>query len=113
MNQFLTEGKFMCPNDADTINVETIEEGDIGLKPLKGQNLTVHYTGWLKNSGKKFDSSRDKNKPFHFVLGEGKVIRGWEKLFPDMTLGSRVKVIIPPNMAYRSNGMGHAIPECA
>ena len=80
----------------DKMQIETIQEGD-GIKPLKGQNMTVHYTGWLKSNGEKFDSSRDRDGPFHFTVGEGQVIRGWDKLLlQTMSLGSRVKATIPP-----------------
>ena len=78
------------------MQIETIQEGD-GTKPLKGQNITVHYTGWLKNNGEQFDSSRDRNEAFHFTVGEGQVIRGWDQLLlQTMSLGSRVKATIPP-----------------
>ena len=78
------------------MKIEKIQEGD-GTKPVKGQNLTVHYIGWLKSNGDKFDSSRDRNRTFHFAVGESQVIRGWDKLLlQNMSLGSRVKATIPP-----------------
>ena len=77
------------------MKITILKEGD-GNTPVKGQNVTVHYTGWLKKNGKKFDSSRDRNKEFHFVVGEGNVISGWDQLVQNMSLGSRVKATIPP-----------------
>ena len=80
----------------DKIQIENIQEGD-GTKPEQGQNITVHYTGWLKSNGEKFDSSRDRNEPFRFTVGVGQVIRGWDQLLlQTMSLGSRVKATIPP-----------------
>ena len=52
-----------------------VGEGDIAAA---GQRVTVHYTGWLTN-GSKFDSSKDRNDPFMFGLGQGQVIRGWDE----------------------------------
>uniref|UniRef100_A0A4X1TZP3 peptidylprolyl isomerase n=1 Tax=Sus scrofa TaxID=9823 RepID=A0A4X1TZP3_PIG len=46
--------------------------------PKKGQTCVVHYTGMLQN-GKKFDSSRDRNKPFKFRIGKQEVIKGFEE----------------------------------
>jgi hypothetical protein len=49
-----------------------------GAQPKPGQTVIVHYTGWLTN-GQKFDSSKDRNQPFSFVLGKGQVIKGWDE----------------------------------
>ncbi len=56
-----------------------------GAEAQAGQTVTVHYTGWLydesapDNKGEKFDSSLDRNEPFGFPLGGGRVIKGWER----------------------------------
>uniref|UniRef100_A0A2K6CW16 peptidylprolyl isomerase n=1 Tax=Macaca nemestrina TaxID=9545 RepID=A0A2K6CW16_MACNE len=60
------------------VQVETISPGDGRTFPKRGQTCVVHYTGMLED-GKKFDFSRDRNKPFKFMLGKQEVIRGWEE----------------------------------
>uniref|UniRef100_A0A6I8NCR3 peptidylprolyl isomerase n=1 Tax=Ornithorhynchus anatinus TaxID=9258 RepID=A0A6I8NCR3_ORNAN len=60
------------------VEVETISPGDGRTFPKKGQTCVVHYTGMLQN-GKKFDSSRDRNKPFRFKIGRQEVIKGFEE----------------------------------
>jgi FKBP-type peptidyl-prolyl cis-trans isomerase len=53
---------------------DTIEGN--GAEAKAGHFVTVHYTGWLTN-GSKFDSSKDRNDPFQFPLGQRHVIAGW------------------------------------
>ncbi|XP_063247894.1 peptidyl-prolyl cis-trans isomerase FKBP1B isoform X2 [Prinia subflava] len=60
------------------VEIETISPGDGRTFPKKGQTCVVHYTGMLQN-GKKFDSSRDRNKPFRFKIGRQEVIKGFEE----------------------------------
>ncbi len=83
-----------------------------GEEAQAGDRVTVHYTGYLM-SGKKFDSSVDRNEPFAFLLGAGQVIRGWEEGVASMRVGGKRKLIIPPSQAYGERGAGGVIPPNA
>ncbi len=88
-----------------------IKEGN-GETPEKGQTVVVHYTGSLAD-GTKFDSSRDRDRPFSFKLGEGQVIPGWEQGISTMKVGGRRQLIIPPELGYGQRGAGGVIPPNA
>lgn len=94
------------------VQVETISPGDGRTFPKRGQTCVVHYTGMLED-GKKFDSSRDRNKPFKFVLGKQEVIRGWEEGVAQMSVGQRAKLTISPDYAYGATGHPGIIPPNA
>jgi FKBP-type peptidyl-prolyl cis-trans isomerase FkpA len=83
-----------------------------GDEAKAGQTVEVHYTGWLKD-GTKFDSSKDRNKPFEFKLGAGKVIKGWDEGVAGMKVGGTRKLIIPPELGYGKRGYPGAIPPDA
>ena len=81
-----------------------IHEGEgEGAKP--GQNVRVHYTGFLSD-GKKFDSSRDRGQIFNFPLGKGNVIRGWDLGVEGMLPGEKRVLVIPPELGYGNRGGG-------
>lgn len=80
-----------------------------GDEAKAGHEVTVHYTGWLKN-GKKFDSSVDRGKPFVFPLGARKVIKGWDEGVAGMKVGGKRKLMIPPELGYGERGAGEDIP---
>ncbi|XP_068616071.1 peptidyl-prolyl cis-trans isomerase FKBP1B isoform X2 [Brachionichthys hirsutus] len=94
------------------VEVETIFAGDGETFPKKGQTCVVHYIGMLQN-GKKFDSSRDRNKPFKFNLGRLEVIKGWEEGVAQMSLGQRAKITCSPDLGYGTTGHPGVIPPNA
>ncbi len=83
-----------------------------GATAVKGQTVSVHYTGWLTN-GEKFDSSKDRNDPFQFPLGAGRVIRGWDEGVQGMKVGGTRRLTIPPQLGYGAAGAGGVIPPNA
>jgi FKBP-type peptidyl-prolyl cis-trans isomerase FkpA len=90
-----------------------------GAEAQSGKPVVVHYTGWLYDpaqpggKGAKFDSSLDRNVPFGFVLGAGKVIKGWDEGVVGMKVGGERTLIIPPDMGYGARGAGGVIPPNA
>lgn len=90
----------------------SIDHPGTGASPSAGQIVSVHYTGWLTN-GTKFDSSRDRGKPFEFPLGQGRVIRGWDEGVAAMKMGEKRTLVIPANLGYGDRGAGGIIPPNA
>ena len=87
-----------------------------GSEAEAGQNVAVHYTGWLYENGwicKKFDSSVYRNQVFSFPLGAGRVIPGWDEGVQGMKIGGKRTLIIPSNLAYGPSGAGGVIPPNA
>ena len=87
-----------------------------GASPRTNQTAVVHYTGWLYENGvkgKKFDSSVDRNEPFEFPVGAGRVIRGWDEGVASMKVGGKRTLIVPPQLGYGARGAGGAIPPNA
>lgn len=80
-----------------------------GAEAVKGKTVRVHYTGWL-TTGKKFDSSKDRNEPYDFPLGAGRVIQGWDEGVAGMKVGGKRQLRIPPNLAYGERGYPPVIP---
>jgi len=80
-----------------------------GRQPKAGETVVMHYTGMLTD-GVKFDSSRDRDKPFAFKLGAGQVIKGWDEGVSKLRVGDHAILVIPGNLAYGSKGAGDVIP---
>ena len=90
------------------LQIEKLVAGT-GAAAKKGDSVSVHYTGWFTD-GNKFDSSVDRDEPFEFVLGAGMVIAGWDLGVAQMQVGDKVKLTIPPELAYGRDGYPGAIP---
>jgi FKBP-type peptidyl-prolyl cis-trans isomerase len=87
-----------------------------GAEAKAGQEVSVHYTGWLfygGERGKKFDSSKDRGEPFDFPLGAGHVIKGWDEGVAGMKVGGTRLLTIPPQLGYGARGAGGVIPPNA
>ena len=87
-----------------------------GATATAGQEVRVHYTGWLYDdgaAGRKFDSSKDRGQPFEFSLGAGMVIRGWDEGVAGMQVGGTRRLVIPPQLGYGARGAGGVIPPNA
>tara|TARA_Y100001970_G_scaffold106980_1_gene133972 strand:+ start:244 stop:1026 length:783 start_codon:yes stop_codon:yes gene_type:complete len=80
-----------------------------GESPSTGDKVSVHYTGKLQN-GSIFDSSLDRNQPFEFSLGMGRVIKGWDEGLASMKVGGKRILTIPPHLGYGERGAGERIP---
>jgi FKBP-type peptidyl-prolyl cis-trans isomerase FkpA len=90
----------------------TDEQVGTGAEAQPGKTAVVHYTGWLMD-GTKFDSSLDRNQPFSFPIGGGKVIKGWDEGVAGMKVGGKRMLIIPPELGYGARGAGGVIPPNA
>jgi peptidylprolyl isomerase len=75
-----------------------------GATPQPGQTCVVHYTGWLKENGKRFESSLDRGTPYEFRIFTGAVIQGWDEGVSTMKVGGKRKVEIPPKLGYGDQG---------
>ncbi len=119
------EAAAQAPNVPTTLTVPSAN----GLDPLvitdtvigkgktagQGAKVYMHYTGWLYKSmaprqrGRKFDSSHDRGEPLDFVLGSGRVIKGWDQGIMGMKVGGKRTLIIPSHLAYGARGAGDMI----
>ena len=99
------------PNSTGVEKVSTASKGDAAIRPTTGDKVYCHYIGTLTSNSQKFDSSRDKRRPFSFNVGVGQVIEGWDiAMLQHLCLGERSTFNIASEKAYGPNGAGGVIP---
>ncbi|KAF8965160.1 FK506 binding protein proline rotamase rapamycin-binding protein [Entomortierella lignicola] len=91
------------------VTVERISPGDGKTFPQREDTVVIHYVGTL-NNGTKFDSSRDRGKPFETQIGVNKVIKGWDEGVPQLSLGEKAILNITYDYAYGEGGYPPIIP---
>lgn len=101
----------LAPTSITELKIEDLVVGT-GAAAKAGDTLRVDYTGWLEN-GTKFDSSLDSGQPIEFVLGQGRVIAGWDQGLVGLKVGGKRRLTIPPALGYGASGAGDVIPANA
>ncbi|WUX49931.1 FKBP-type peptidyl-prolyl cis-trans isomerase (plasmid) [Streptomyces sp. NBC_01435] len=97
-------------DDAPTeLTTRDLVVGD-GLEAKPGRVVQVHYVGVTFESGKEFDTSWDRGRPFKFAVGGGKVIKGWDRGIRGMKVGGRREIIVPPRLGYGNQSPSPLIP---
>jgi peptidylprolyl isomerase len=98
------------PESDPPTGLEVVDDvvGD-GAEASPGNTVSVHYVGVAWSTGSEFDASWDRMEPFHFGLGGGQVIQGWDQGVAGMRVGGRRTLTIPPHLGYGSRGAGGAI----
>ncbi len=96
---------------ASGLKIFITEKGN-GAKPVKGDKVKIHYSGYLYN-GKTFDSSVKRNRPFETQIGVGRVIKGWDEGIMELNVGTKAILYIPSNLGYGARGAGGVIPPNA
>ena len=107
----------MSNNQSSAVTTESgltyiITQRGTGAQLKDGDNVIINYTGLLTD-GTKFDSSLDRNEPFSFPLGAGRVIKGWDEGFAKLRVGDHAILTIPPSIGYGARGAGGVIPPDA
>lgn len=111
----VTEGLAAMVTTDSGLRYEDQQVGD-GAAAVRGDKVAVHYTGWLNEKdqrGKKFDSSVDRGQTFTFLLGAGRVIKGWDEGVAGMKIGGKRTLYIPAALGYGARGAGRSIPPNA
>src|SRR3954470_12354678 len=100
------------PTPPGELVIKDLKEGT-GKEAKKGDTVSVQYVGALYHNNTVFDNSWDKGQPFSFPLGQGQVIKGWDKGVEGMKVGGRRELVIPPDLGYGAQGSPPVNPGCA
>jgi peptidyl-prolyl cis-trans isomerase A (cyclophilin A) len=87
-------------------------QAGVGARVVASKTVKVHYYGRFP-AGKVFDSAVSRGEPLEFVLGQGRVIKGWNEGIALMKVGSKAQLTIPPDLANGEGGAGGVIPPNA
>ncbi|XP_016375894.1 FK506-binding protein 15-like isoform X2 [Sinocyclocheilus rhinocerous] len=104
--------KVNCSSALDSVLIQDLVLGE-GQSVENGDSLEVAYSGWLLQNntiGQMFDSNLNKDKLLRLKLGAGKVIKGWEDGMLNMRKGGKRLMVIPPSLAYGSQGVANHVP---
>ncbi|XP_059359176.1 FK506-binding protein 15 isoform X2 [Carassius carassius] len=104
--------KVNCSGAFDSVLIQDLVLGE-GQAVENGDSLEVAYSGWLLQNhtiGQMFDSNLNKDKLLRLKLGAGKVIKGWEEGMLNMRKGGKRLMVIPPSLAYGSQGVANRVP---
>ncbi|MER6476317.1 FKBP-type peptidyl-prolyl cis-trans isomerase [Streptomyces filamentosus] len=91
------------------LTVRDLVVGD-GAEAKPGMVVRVHYVGVTFASGKEFDASWDRDQPFKFAVGGGRVIKGWDRGVRGMRVGGRREIVVPPRLGYGKQSPTPLIP---
>lgn len=86
-----------------------VEPGE-GENAKDGNVVTVNYSGYLQD-GTKFDSSVERDEPFSFVIGSKQVIPGWDEGIKLGKKGSKLRLVVPPELGYGDMNIGKIPPK--
>ncbi len=101
------QASMLGAGQSNNLKIEVLKEGS-GKEAEKGKKIAVHYVGVLED-GTKFDSSVDREEPFVFVLGAGRVIKGWDEGLVGAKVNEIRRLTIPPHLAYGKEGAANGV----
>jgi peptidylprolyl isomerase len=103
----------VSPTSPEVVTASGLRYVDLRLgsgdEAQAGKIVAVQYVGWL-GDGTRFDSSRDRDRPFTFRLGAGDAIKGWDEGLVGMKVGGKRRLVIPPDLGFGKQGVGSVVP---